>query len=91
MAEISFRYSQNCSGNREEKDQKVSLKPIWELINSILDSLILTLSPENQAKVDQLKAECPDYTLSESFPPLTWPVETPSGDASAEPLKIHAS
>lgn len=72
MAKITFAFDQACSGFMEGKDQKISREPMWELVNNILDSMTLTLSPENQAKVGKIRAECPDYSLSETFPPLQW-------------------
>lgn len=88
---VWFGFLQHCPGFLAEKDQKISRAPMWELVNNILDSMTLTLSPENQAKVDKIKAECPDYSLSETFPPLKWPVGGNTASQSPEPLKIHAS
>lgn len=72
LAEITFTFDQACAGFMAEKDQKINREPMWELVNNILGSMTLTLSPENQAKVDKIRAECPAYALSETFPPLQW-------------------
>lgn len=72
LAEIRFSFEQACAGFMAEKDQKISREPMWELVNNVLDSMTLTLSPENQAKVDKIRAECPAYAVSDTFPPLQW-------------------
>lgn len=91
LLEVTFRFSQNCTGMRKEKDQKISREPMWELVNNILDSMTLTLSSENQAKVDKIKAECPDYALSETFPPLQWSGSSKTGEDNPSPALKLAS
>lgn len=91
LAEITFTFDQACSGFMEGKDQKISREPMWELVNNILDSMTLTLSSENQAKVDKIKAECPDYALSETFPPLQWSGSSKTGEDNPSPALKLAS
>lgn len=92
LAEITFTFDQACSGFMEGKDQKISREPMWELVHNILDSMTLTLSPENQAKVDKIKAECPEYALSETFPPLQWSGAPPeTSEALFQPPKLMSS
>lgn len=49
--------------------------PIQQLQDAIFNSITLELSPEAQANYDKVKTECPDMKLTDSFPPLKWPVQ----------------
>ncbi|MCW8126055.1 hypothetical protein [Microbulbifer halophilus] len=70
---FSFAYLQSCSGHQAEKDEKISPKPMQELIDNIVGSIRLTLSPETQNIVDEIRKTCPDLSVSSDCAPLKWP------------------
>lgn len=70
---FSFSYLQHCSGSQEEIDKKISPKPMQELIDNIIDTIQLTLSPETQSAVDEIKKTCPNLSVSTNCAPLKWP------------------
>ncbi|WP_250461596.1 hypothetical protein [Microbulbifer litoralis] len=70
---IIFPYRQHCSGSQEEIDKKISPKPMQDLIDNIIGSIRLTLSPETQSAVDEVKKTCPDLSVSPDCAPLKWP------------------
>src|SRR5690606_32439108 len=65
--------------------------PISELQEAIFNSITLELSPKAQASYDKVKAECPDMSLTSSFPPLKWPTPTAASEESESRLEDHSS
>lgn len=74
---LSFKFSGHAPGLRE--DQLLVAKQIISTVN-------LELSPEAQAQLDAVKAECPDMSLPEEFAPLKWPIK-PEDIGKGEILK----
>ena len=72
LAEVSFSIHKYYNGSAEEEAHLIDDKPMDELIDNIINSIQLTLSPEAQAQYDRVKAECPDMRVTEDFPPLDW-------------------
>ena len=71
-----FRFLQNCSGKRADKDAKISPEPMLELINNIISSIRLTPSPELQAEIDKAKAKCAgEYSVPNECQPFKWPAD----------------
>lgn len=70
---FTFSYRQHCSGSQAEMDKKISPKPMQDLIDNIIGSIRLTLSPETQSAVDEVKKTCPDLSVSPDCAPLKWP------------------
>lgn len=70
---FTFPYRQHCSGYQAELDKKISPEPMQELIDNIINSIQLTLSPETQEAVDEVKKTCPDLSVCPSCTPLKWP------------------
>lgn len=77
MAYFSFRINTPETGCwlEETKEQEVDRKPLFSLIDQIIDSVKVELSPESEARLAEVKTQAPDAKLSESFPPIKWPDE----------------
>jgi hypothetical protein len=60
--------------------EKLSLQPMHELMENIIASIKLELSPEAQTQLDAVKAQCPDMSLSETFSPLKWGDQIRAGE-----------
>jgi len=73
IACFTFSYLQNCAASQAEVDEKISPKPMQELIDNIIDSIQLTLSPECQQAVNEIRKSCPDLSVSPDCAPLNWP------------------
>ncbi|WP_320820422.1 hypothetical protein [Thalassolituus sp.] len=59
---------------------EIRAKPLFALCDSIIDSMRLNVGKSTQAQWDQVKATCPDMSLTENFGELPWPLikEKPS-------------
>ncbi|MAE35937.1 MAG: hypothetical protein CMH97_12070 [Oceanospirillaceae bacterium] len=75
IAHFSFNTVQNASGTREEVDKQVDPAPFKELVDNIVGSIQVTLSPEAQADWDEIKKNNPDAKVSETCAPLKWPAD----------------
>ena len=75
IAHFSFNTVQNASGTREEVDKQVDPAPFEELVDNIVGSIQVTLSPEAQADWDEIKKNNPDAKVSETCAPLKWPAD----------------
>lgn len=53
---------------------EVCSKPMFELCDSIIDSLQLEVGEQTQAEWDKVKATCPDMSITETFGELPWPL-----------------
>ncbi|KEQ18208.1 hypothetical protein [Endozoicomonas numazuensis] len=69
---VSFDIDKYYNGSAEKEAHLIDDKPMDELIDNIINSIQLTLSPEAQAQYDRVMAECPDMRVTEDFPPLDW-------------------
>jgi hypothetical protein len=58
----------------------LSPQPMHELMENIIASIKLELSPEAQTQLDAVKAQCPDMSLCETFAPLKWGGQIKSGE-----------
>ena len=52
----------------------VRAKPLFNLCNSIIDSMHLEVGPATLAEWDKVKATCPDMSITETFGELQWPL-----------------
>ena len=75
IAHFSFNTVQNASGTREDVDKKVDPAPFKELVDNIVGSIRVTLSPEAQADWDEIRKSNPDAKVSETCAPLKWPAD----------------
>ena len=75
IAYFSLRTLQSASGTREEVDKQVDPAPFKELVDNIVGSIQVTLSPEAQADWDEIKKNNPDAKVSETCAPLKWPAD----------------
>ncbi len=71
---IQFVPSQFLAMTQEELDKRVNRSSMLELMNNIIDSIELTLSPEAQAQQKAALTGLDDASLISDFPPLKWPV-----------------
>lgn len=72
MAFMHFRPSQLLALPQEELDKRVDRSTMLELMNNIIDSVQLTLSPEAQAQQKAALAGLEDTSLVKEFLPLKW-------------------
>ncbi|MGI9278899.1 MAG: hypothetical protein ACR2PX_04615 [Endozoicomonas sp.] len=72
LGALFFGRHKYFQGGAEQEAHLIDDKPMDELIDNIINSIQLTLSPEAQAQYDRVKAECPDMQVTEDFPPLDW-------------------
>ncbi|TLM76597.1 hypothetical protein ACONUD_10910 [Microbulbifer harenosus] len=72
---LRFDYWQECSGSQDEKDQKISPKPMQDLIDNIIRSVTLTPSPELEAELGEIRKICPNLSVSPECSPLKWPAD----------------
>ncbi len=75
IAHFSFSTLQNASGTREQVDKKVDPAPFKALVDNIVGSIRVTLSPEAQADWDEIRKSNPDAKVSETCAPLKWPAD----------------
>jgi hypothetical protein len=75
IAHFSFSILQNASGAREQVDKKVDPAPFKALVDNIVGSIRVTLSPEAQADWDEIKKNNPGARVSETCAPLKWPAD----------------
>ncbi|MCX2778453.1 hypothetical protein OQJ46_13085 [Microbulbifer thermotolerans] len=73
LIKISFSCYQYATGTQEEIDARISPEPMLELVENILGSLQVSLSPELQREVDAVREAYPDAAVSPDCPPLDWP------------------
>ena len=72
MASFLFEPSQIRAGTQADLDKKVSRSTMYELMDNIIDSIQLTLSPEAQAQQNAALADLEDTSLVKEFLPLQW-------------------
>ena len=75
IVRFALSIHQNASGTREEVDKQVDPAPFKELVDNIVGSIRVTLSPEAQADWDEIKKNNPDAKVSETCAPLKWPAD----------------
>ncbi|PHS00724.1 MAG: hypothetical protein COA68_04965 [Oceanobacter sp.] len=75
IAYFSLRTLQSASGTRDEVDRQVDPTPFKELVDNIVGSIRVTLSPEAQADWDEIRKSNPDAKVSETCAPLKWPAD----------------
>ncbi|TNC85482.1 MAG: hypothetical protein CSH37_07710 [Thalassolituus sp.] len=75
IARFALSIHQSASGTREEVDQQVDPAPFKELVDNIVGSIRVTLSPEAQADWDEIRKNNPDAKVSETCAPLKWPAD----------------
>ena len=75
IARFSLGVHQSASGTREQVDKKVDPAPFKALVDNIVGSIRVTLSPEAQADWDEIKKNNPDARVSETCAPLKWPAD----------------
>jgi hypothetical protein len=72
MASFLFWPSQLLSLPQAELDKRVSAKPMHELMEKIIASIELKLSPEAQDQQQAALAGMEDTSLIRDYPPLQW-------------------
>lgn len=76
LISICFNYRQNCAGRQEEKDSRISPKPMLDLIESVISSIRLIPSAELQSQIDEAKVNSlSDYAVSSECQPFKWPAD----------------
>jgi hypothetical protein len=75
IAHFSFNTVQSASGTREQVDKQVDPAPFKALVDNIVGSIRVTLSPEAQADWDEIKKNNPGARVSETCAPLKWPAD----------------
>ena len=76
LAIFSFGFDIYKPGDNKNRLKLVNLAKPKALVEEIIQSLKITLSPQAQADLDKAKAECPGAKLTETFAPLKWPVNS---------------
>jgi hypothetical protein len=72
MARIQFSPSQIFALSQKELDKRVSRSTMLELMENIIDSIHVELSPQAQAQQQAALAGLDDASLIKEFPPLNW-------------------
>ena len=67
-----FHPSRSARGTEEEIDKKIGYKNLGELIDNIVDSVKITLSPEAKAQQEKALEGLEDTSLVETFLPMDW-------------------
>ncbi len=76
-----FIPSQLRVGTQEELDRRVSRAPMYALMDNIINSFSLELSPEAEARQQKALAGLEDTSLVKDFAPLKWKEGTPQQQA----------
>jgi hypothetical protein len=72
MAVIQFIPSQLRAASQAELDKRVSRSTMYELMDNIIDSIELTLSPQAREQQATALAGLDDASLVSDYPPLKW-------------------
>jgi len=72
MGSINFDLSQFLKLSQEELDKRISRSTMLELMNNIINSIDVKLSPEAQAQQKAALAGLDDTSLVKTFAPLDW-------------------
>ncbi|WP_075185002.1 hypothetical protein [Teredinibacter haidensis] len=72
MARLIFYPTRFKGLPRAEQDKLVSVQPMYDLMDNIINSIQLTLSPEAQAQKDAALAGMEDTSLVQNYAPLKW-------------------
>ena len=86
MAYLHFIPIQQGNSSQKELDNRVSRAPMYELMDKIIDSLQLKLSPEAQAQQKAALDGLEDTSLVKEFLPLKW--ENIKQDSELKKLEI---
>lgn len=76
MAHLHFIPSQLLALSQEELDERVDSSSMLELMNNIINSFEITLSPEAEAQQQAAIAGLDDASLVEAFLPIKWDEST---------------
>lgn len=63
-------------------------KPMFELCNSIIDSMRLEVGEQTQAEWNKVKATCPDMSITETFGELPWPLKVEKSSEKCKEVDI---
>src|SRR5690606_12341962 len=80
MAKLLFMPSRLLRLPRSELDKRASVDSIYELIDKIINSIELELSPEAQAQQVRALEGLTDSNLVKEFPPLKWDTAPPGAE-----------
>jgi hypothetical protein len=72
MVLFKFEPSRFKNLSNEEMDKRVNIQPMHDLMNSIINSIQLKLSPEAQAQQAKALEGLADTSLVKHFPPIKW-------------------
>jgi len=72
MVTLMFIPSQFWVGTQEEKDKRISAEPMLKLVEQIIASLEVELSPAAKAQQQAALAGLEDTSLVKEYPPLNW-------------------
>ena len=53
---------------------KIKAAPLFQLCDSIIDSMRLEVGKDTQAEWNKVKATCPDMSITETFGEFPWPL-----------------
>jgi len=80
MARIQFSPSQFLALSQEELDKRVNRSSMLELMENIINSIQIELSPQALAQQKSALAGLDDASLIKEFPPLNWQANTAQQD-----------
>lgn len=80
MATLLFMPSRLLGLPRSELDRRASVDSMYELMNKIIDSIELDLSPEAKAQQERALAGLADTSLVKDYPPLKWDKAPPGAE-----------
>jgi hypothetical protein len=80
MAKLLFMPSRLLGLPRSELDKRASVEPMYELMDKIINSLELELSPEAKAQQERALAGLTDTSLVKEYPPLKWDKAAPGAE-----------
>lgn len=75
IVSIVFDFGDVPIGNVSFAESKVDSAPLFNLNDSIVETFSLEVGPTMQAQWDEIKAQCPDMSLTDSFGELKWPIK----------------
>ncbi|ABC30937.1 conserved hypothetical protein [Hahella chejuensis KCTC 2396] len=79
---MSFHFEQSAVGKLNDQDRLINPMPLYELSQSIINSIKLELSPDAEKELEDVRSANPDAKLNEKVDPLKW--TTPEDDAEWE-------
>ncbi|MGQ9426469.1 hypothetical protein ACXYTJ_10210 [Gilvimarinus sp. F26214L] len=80
MATFHFMPSRLLGLPRSELDKRASVAPMYDLMEKIINSIELELSPDAKAQQARALAGLTDTSLVKEYPPLKWDKAAPGAE-----------